>query len=206
MTAPYTRRQGPWISPVVPVIVSAFFVLTRLGQEGLGNEYNAAAVRSMLQSGQNLFYAAFDPAGFLAVDKPPVGLWLQTSCAAVFGFYGRSLILPQGALPIASAAVLRHLVERASDAWRRFSLRSCSRGSRSAWPRAVTARWNASWSTSARWRPGPRAVRPTLAVSAGCSAPQRSSGSGSTSRWRRRSLCSRRAGRFALLVLPAAEA
>jgi 4-amino-4-deoxy-L-arabinose transferase-like glycosyltransferase len=78
MTAPCTRRQGPWISPVVPVIVSAFFVLTRLGQEGLGNEYYADAVRSMLQSGQNLFYATFDPAGFLAVDRLPVGLWLQT--------------------------------------------------------------------------------------------------------------------------------
>jgi 4-amino-4-deoxy-L-arabinose transferase-like glycosyltransferase len=63
-------------------------------------------VRWVLQSGQNLFYAAFDPAGFLAVDIPPVGLWLQTSCAAVFGFCGRSLILPQALSAIASVVFL----------------------------------------------------------------------------------------------------
>jgi len=106
------RRLGSCIAPAIPAIVSAFFVLTRLGQEGFGNEYYAAAVRSMLQSGHNLFFAAFDPAGFLAVDKPPVGLWVQAAFAAGLGFHGWSLILPQALSAIASVVVLYILVKR----------------------------------------------------------------------------------------------
>jgi len=112
MISPPARRLEPWILPAIPAIVTAFFVLAWLGQEGLGNEYYAAAVRSMLQSGHNLFFAAFDPAGFLAVDKPPVGLWVQAGFAAVLGFYGWTLILPQALSAIASVVVLYILVKR----------------------------------------------------------------------------------------------
>jgi len=66
----------------------------------------------MLQSGHNLFFAAFDPAGFLAVDKPPVGLWVQAAFAAGLGFHCWSLILPQALSAIASVVVLYILVKR----------------------------------------------------------------------------------------------
>ncbi len=112
MIAPRARRLEAWIAPAIPASVAALLVLTRLDQEGFGNEYYAAAVRSMLQSGHNLFYAAFDPAGFLAVDKPPVGLWVQAAFAAVLGFHGWSLILPQALSAIASVVVLYILVMR----------------------------------------------------------------------------------------------
>ena len=45
-----------------------------LEQSGYGNQYYAAAVASMSQSGHNFFYTAFDPGGFVSVDKPPLGL------------------------------------------------------------------------------------------------------------------------------------
>ncbi|GAA3322650.1 hypothetical protein GCM10020331_043360 [Ectobacillus funiculus] len=42
------------------------------------------------------FYASFDPAGFITVDKPPVVFWVQTAFAAVFGVHGWSVIFAAG--------------------------------------------------------------------------------------------------------------
>ena len=46
-----------------------------LADNGYGNVYYAAAVRSMTFSWKNFFFGAFDPAGYITVDKPPVFLW-----------------------------------------------------------------------------------------------------------------------------------
>jgi 4-amino-4-deoxy-L-arabinose transferase-like glycosyltransferase len=71
-----------------------------LAQNGYGNSYYAAAVRSMLASWRNFFFVSFDPAGFVSVDKPPLGLWLQVGFVRIFGFNGVSLapLLAGGAL------------------------------------------------------------------------------------------------------------
>ena len=53
--------------------------LWRVEQGGWGAEYYSAAVRSMALNWHNLLFAAFDPAGFISVDKPPVALWLQVA-------------------------------------------------------------------------------------------------------------------------------
>ncbi len=50
--------------------------LIDIGRAGLGNEFYSAAVYSMGLTPHNFFYAAFDPAATLSVDKPPVALWL----------------------------------------------------------------------------------------------------------------------------------
>ena len=50
-------------------MLATFLHTFRLTQEGV-QLYYAAAVRSMDQSLHNFLYAAADPAGFLAVDKP----------------------------------------------------------------------------------------------------------------------------------------
>lgn len=67
----------------------------RIGKEGFGDRYYAAAVKSMLAGFHNFFFASFDPGGFVTVDKPALGLWLQTLSAKIFGFHGWALILPQ---------------------------------------------------------------------------------------------------------------
>ncbi|MEW5872815.1 MAG: glycosyltransferase family 39 protein [Chloroflexota bacterium] len=106
------NRLGRTAALLAVLALAAFLHLYRLEQEGFGNLYYAAAVRSMLGSAHNFFFASFDPAGFVTVDKPPLGLWVQAASAFVFGFQGWSLLLPQALAGIASVGLLYWLVER----------------------------------------------------------------------------------------------
>jgi len=94
------------------LVLSAALGLWNLPREGYGNLYYAAAVRSMLDSWHNLFYSAFDPGGYLAIDKPPLGFALQALSARLFGFSGVALILPQVLAQIGAVALLYVLVRR----------------------------------------------------------------------------------------------
>jgi 4-amino-4-deoxy-L-arabinose transferase-like glycosyltransferase len=84
----------------------------RLDQEGFANLYYAATVKSMLMNWHNFFFASFDPGGFVTVDKPPLGFWVQAASAFIFGFSGVSLLLPQALAGVLSVALLYHLVAR----------------------------------------------------------------------------------------------
>src|SRR5439155_15273500 len=92
--------------------LAAALRLWRLDQNGFGNEYYAAAVRSMASSAHNFLYAAFDPAGFLSVDKPPVALWIQVASVKLFGFRPASILLPQVLEGIGSVWLLYCLMRR----------------------------------------------------------------------------------------------
>ena len=94
------------------LLLSAFLNFFRLGQVGYSFHYYAATVKSMLTSWHNFFFASFDPGGFVSVDKPPLGLWIQAASAELFGFQGLSLVLPQALAGVLSVAVLYHLVRR----------------------------------------------------------------------------------------------
>jgi len=106
------NRWWPRIALAGVLLLAIFLHFFRLEQEGYGNLYYAAAVKSMLTSGHNFFFASFDPGGFVAVDKPPLGLWVQALSALVFGFRGWSLLLPQALAGVLSVALLYHLVRR----------------------------------------------------------------------------------------------
>jgi 4-amino-4-deoxy-L-arabinose transferase-like glycosyltransferase len=84
----------------------------RLDQNGFGTEYYTAGVRSMLQDPHNFLFNAFDPAGFLSLDKPPVAFWIQVLSAKLFGFSGLSILVPQVVEGVAAIALLHHLVRR----------------------------------------------------------------------------------------------
>ncbi|MBI3172897.1 MAG: glycosyltransferase family 39 protein [Chloroflexi bacterium] len=84
----------------------------RIGQDGFGNLYYAATVQSLLTSWHAFFFASFDPSGFVSVDKPPLGFWIQALSVLVFGFHGWSLILPQALAGSLSVLVLYKLVQR----------------------------------------------------------------------------------------------
>jgi len=43
----------------------------QIGGRGYGNQYFSAGVRSMLLNWHNFFYNAFDPSGFVSLDKRP---------------------------------------------------------------------------------------------------------------------------------------
>src|SRR5437773_101714 len=94
------------------VAIAAFFNFWRMTQNGYGNTYYAAAVRSMTQSWHNFFFASYDPAGFITVDKPPVALWMASGFAKAFGFSSFSILLPGAIAGIASVVVLYFGVSR----------------------------------------------------------------------------------------------
>jgi 4-amino-4-deoxy-L-arabinose transferase-like glycosyltransferase len=91
--------------------LSGFLNLSWLRSEGYGNIYYAATVKNMLTSWHNFFFDSYD-AGFVSVDKPPLGFWIQAASTYVFGFHGWSLLLPQALAGILSVALLYHLVGR----------------------------------------------------------------------------------------------
>ncbi len=81
-------------------------------QIGWGNEYYAAAARSMAANWHNFAYAAFDPAGFISVDKPPLALWIDALCVRMFGFTRASVLLPHAVAGAAAVGVLVAIVRR----------------------------------------------------------------------------------------------
>jgi 4-amino-4-deoxy-L-arabinose transferase-like glycosyltransferase len=83
-----------------------------LDREGYGNLYYAAGVKSMLLNSHNFFYLSYDPGGFISLDKPPLGFWLQAASVALFGFHGWALMLPQVIASVLSVIVIYHLVNK----------------------------------------------------------------------------------------------
>jgi 4-amino-4-deoxy-L-arabinose transferase-like glycosyltransferase len=67
--------------------------LTQLGAVPNDPFYDAA-VRSMSLSLHNFFFGAYEPGGTIAVDKPPIDLWLQVISTKLFGYSSLSLKLP----------------------------------------------------------------------------------------------------------------
>ncbi len=111
-----TRSIWHWLILGLIMILAITLRFAWLSQEGYGNLYYAAAVKSMLTSWPSFFFVSFDPAGFIMVDKPPLGLWLQAGSAALFGFSGVSLILPQALAGVLSVLLLYHIVYRSFGA------------------------------------------------------------------------------------------
>lgn len=83
-----------------------------LSKAGYGNTYYAAAVRSMTMSWKNFFFGAFDPGGFITVDKPPAFLWVGALSARVFGYSNWSILLPSAVAGAAAVGLLWLIVRR----------------------------------------------------------------------------------------------
>ena len=101
--------------------LSSLLEFNKLRQNGYANLFYAAAVKSMLRSLHNFFFVSFDPGGLMAVDKPPLGLWLQALSAKLFGFAPLPLLVPF-ACPVSGKATssLRNWCSRpltASESW-----------------------------------------------------------------------------------------
>jgi 4-amino-4-deoxy-L-arabinose transferase-like glycosyltransferase len=102
-----------WHGPALAAILglSAFLNLYGLAGEGYANTYYSAAVKNMLTSPYNFFFVSFD-AGFVSVDKPPLGLWIQAASAWLFGSSGLSVLLPQAIAGVLCVALIYYLVRR----------------------------------------------------------------------------------------------
>lgn len=99
------------------IALGAFLRFYQLGTYTIGNTYYAATVKSMLTSWHNFFYASFEPGGSVTVDKPPLGFWVQTISAYIFGVNGFALALPQALAGTLSIPVLYHLVRKYFGIW-----------------------------------------------------------------------------------------
>ena len=97
---------------VVLLGLAAALRLWRLEAHGFGNEYYAAGVRSMLQGLHLFFYNAFDPAGLVSLDKPPLAFWIQTASARLLGYDGWAIHLPQALAGAASVGLVYALTRR----------------------------------------------------------------------------------------------
>src|SRR5215467_3594929 len=94
------------------MLISIFMNFFQLGQNGFGNLYYASGIRSMLDNWHNFFFVSYDPGGFVTIDKPPLGFWLQVASAKLLGFTPFSVFLPQALAGVLSVLVLYYLVRR----------------------------------------------------------------------------------------------
>ncbi|WP_003541514.1 glycosyltransferase family 39 protein [Desulfotomaculum nigrificans] len=92
-------------------LLAAFLNIFNIWKNQYANAYYTSAVTSMLQNWHNFFYASFDPAGYVTVDKPPVAFWVQTIFAKIFGVHGWSVILPQALAGVGSVLLMYVLVK-----------------------------------------------------------------------------------------------
>jgi 4-amino-4-deoxy-L-arabinose transferase-like glycosyltransferase len=96
----------------IVMLISLFMNFYQLGQNGFGNPFYASGIRSMLDNVHNFFFVSYDPGGFVTLDKPPLGFWLQVVSAKIFGFTPFSVYLPQALAGVFSVLILYHLVRR----------------------------------------------------------------------------------------------
>ncbi len=112
MSAATTVSGGPWVAAIALITLGAGILrLTKLGAVPLDPFYDAA-VRSMSTSLHNFFFGVYEPGGSVAIDKPPVDLWLQVISVKLLGFGSVSLKLPQALAGTLAVPVLYDAVRR----------------------------------------------------------------------------------------------
>ncbi|WP_125567823.1 glycosyltransferase family 39 protein [Companilactobacillus insicii] len=99
-----------WLIAIL--ILAAFLYAWNIWEAGEANSFYTAAIVSMTKSLKNFWYASFDPAGFITVDKPPVALWFMAISAKIFGVHGWSVVLPSILFGIASVYLVYNLVHK----------------------------------------------------------------------------------------------
>lgn len=111
----WVRAQMQWYNIMLAVIIvgSLFLGFTQLANEGYANTYYASSVKSMLTSWHNFSYVAADAQGYVALDKPPLGFWMQAISAKLFGFSGVSILLPEVLAGVLAVVLVYILVRRA---------------------------------------------------------------------------------------------
>lgn len=116
---PNAKRQKALVTALLALILvlAAFLRFYHLGESGVGNQYYAAAVKSMLQSWHNFFFVAFEPGGSVSVDKPPLGFWVQCLSAYFLGVNGFALALPNALAGVGSVFIAYKLVRRPFGPW-----------------------------------------------------------------------------------------
>jgi 4-amino-4-deoxy-L-arabinose transferase-like glycosyltransferase len=89
-----SARGVGWVALAAITAGAAALRLAHLGRVA-GDPFYDGAVRSMGLTWRNLFFGAVEPSGAVAIDKPPVDLWLQVASVKLLGFHSATLKLPE---------------------------------------------------------------------------------------------------------------
>ncbi len=108
--SPLERVHPRHAALVVILALSGVLNTYRLAQNGYGNNFYAAAVKSMLVSLHDFVFASFDAGGLVTIDKPPLAVWVQATSAKLFGFSPLSLLLPEAIISTLAVAVLYRVI------------------------------------------------------------------------------------------------
>ncbi len=93
-------------------ILALILTTWRLSENGFANLYYAASVKSMETNWHAFFFASFDPGGFISIDKPPLGFWIQVLSVRLLGFTPWALLLPEAIAGAIAPPLLGVLVRR----------------------------------------------------------------------------------------------
>lgn len=124
ITTDSARRNDTWLRrPLALGFIPATLLLTavlllaaglhfyQLSALGDSNLYYTAAVKSMTQSWHNFFFVSAEPGGSVSVDKPPLGLWIETAFALLLGVNGLAVMLPNILAGLISIPLIYHIVQ-----------------------------------------------------------------------------------------------
>ena len=100
------------ISGLVLASIALIVGFWRLNLNGLGNYYYTAADVTGAHSFRSLFFAAFDRAGVMAIDKPPLGLAAPAFAVHLFGVSSWTILGPQVIMFAVGVFVLHDLLRR----------------------------------------------------------------------------------------------
>jgi 4-amino-4-deoxy-L-arabinose transferase-like glycosyltransferase len=105
--------RPPWALVAIGLVtlLAAGLRLASLGAVPDDPFYDAA-VRSMALSAHNFFFGAYEPGGTIAIDKPPLDVWLQVISTQIVGFGPVALKLPPALCGTAAVPLLYDAVRR----------------------------------------------------------------------------------------------
>lgn len=109
------QRTWPWerIGLIAIAVLAAVLELWRFDQSGIPNTFYGAAVLSMTQSLHAFLFNSLDSVGFVTIDKPPLGFWIQAISAKLLGFSAASILLPEALATVGSVVLAYVLMKRA---------------------------------------------------------------------------------------------
>lgn len=103
------RKKFDWVLTAI-IALALFLYGWQCWKAGNANSFYTSAIKSMTMSFKNFFFASFDPAGYITVDKPPVALWFMAISAKIFGLHGWSIVLPSILFSTGSVFLIYKLV------------------------------------------------------------------------------------------------
>jgi 4-amino-4-deoxy-L-arabinose transferase-like glycosyltransferase len=110
--AGHARSVAGWAGCIALAAITAGAAVLRFAHLGqvIGDPFYDGAVRSMGLSWHNFYFGAVEPSGAIAIDKPPVDLWLQVASVKLLGFGSAALKTPEAlagtlAVPLLYTAV-----------------------------------------------------------------------------------------------------